>query len=373
MVTFGSLFSGCGLMDLGLERAGLHCRWMCEIDPDARRVLTKHWPAPPCHTDVRKLRAQHLSPVDVLVGGFPCQDLSVAGQRGGLVNGQRSGLWWEMLRVIRIVRPQVVLWENVPGLLSSDKGRDFARVCSSLAKHRYFGCVRTLDARYFGVAQRRRRLFGVFVRGDSTARRAAQILAVREGRSRNPPQGREAGKDVATTLRSRSHRPGVSAPGRGGEDDENLVTYHANGAGSFRAGSPSLSASDDNGSSHLVAMQCHGSNVGPMGTLRQGNGNVTGGVPFVTGPITAGISKSLRGSEGIDSDWLVTHALASEAAGMMVRRLTPTECLRLMGAPDDWLDVDPPLSDSAKYHLCGNGVVVSVAAWIGRRILESFA
>lgn len=193
MLTFGSLFSGCGLMDLGMRQAGLTCSWMCEIDHDARRVLAHHQPDVPCHEDVRQVGKLNLSPVDVLIGGFPCQNLSIAGKREGL-RGERSGLWWEMLRVIRELQPRVVLWENVSGLLSSDGGRDIRRVCSSLAELDYFGCVRTLDARYFGVAQRRRRLFGVFVKRDPTAETAAlaicraAILASQMGSRGETPQ-----------------------------------------------------------------------------------------------------------------------------------------------------------------------------------------
>ena len=555
-VTFGSLFSGCGLMDAGLERAGLECRWQCEIDADARRVLAKHWPHLSCHEDVCQVGKHNLTPVDVIVGGFPCQDLSVAGQRAGIQGGARSGLWWEMLRVIVELQPRVVLWENVPGLLSSDGGRDLRRVLSSLGEHHYFGCVRTLDARYFGVPQRRRRLFGVFVRGDSTAGRAAQILAVAEGRSRNPPQSREAGQDVAyalaasargtgdghgqgwnttyatadgrsltgdkscnqngknrkrsnlgdasgadaspttnahsgdapsvapstanadssrkdsktcnassaievaRTLRGRSHRPGVSAPGRGGEDDDNLVCAalnFGNAKGGFRTEPgehlvvSSLDSSmrfgaDDNAAqaNHLLA-PCLRSNAynnsdptmeaqmlvthsltsngadasedgrgrgtpltvipldmrqasrGATMTNNRGEGVASGGPPGTGIGEEGDPSPSLAGSHvpavatvswrggGMEEGNDVANAIRSGGeghtgdqmgyvrAGMLVRRLTPTECLRLMGAPDDFLDLDPTLSDSAKYRLCGNGVVVRVATWLGRRIRAHFA
>src|SRR5215831_9611163 len=114
MLTVGSLFSGIGGFDLGLERAGLRTAWFCESDPYCRRVLAKHWPGVPIHPDVRGLRGVDVEPVDILCGGFPCTDLSVAGRGAGLTS-ERSGLWFEFGRLIRELRPRYVVVENVPG------------------------------------------------------------------------------------------------------------------------------------------------------------------------------------------------------------------------------------------------------------------
>jgi DNA (cytosine-5)-methyltransferase 1 len=275
-LTFGSLFTGVGGFDLGLERAGLRCLWQVEVDRPARSVLARHWPGVPRHEDVRAVGRHNLAPADVVCGGFPCQDLSTAGRRGGL-KGERSGLFWEMVRVTDELRPRFLVWENVPGLLSSDSGRDFARVLRGLADIGYFGAWRVLDARHFGVPQRRRRVFGVFAPGRAGALCGAEILALAEGVRRHPPAGGKAGADLAGCL-------GGGTAGRGWSDDLDragaFVAFQANGAGSFRPGAPSLSAGDDNGSNQVI-FQCHGSNVGPMGTLRQGNGNAGGGVPFI--------------------------------------------------------------------------------------------
>jgi DNA (cytosine-5)-methyltransferase 1 len=111
VLTVGSLFSGIVGFDLGLERAGMRTLWFCEQDPYCRRVLAKHWPSVPCHPDVSELRDPE--PVDVLAGGFPCQDLSYAGKGAG-INGARSGLWAEYARLIRELRPRYVIVENVP-------------------------------------------------------------------------------------------------------------------------------------------------------------------------------------------------------------------------------------------------------------------
>jgi len=154
MPTFGSLFSGIGGLDLGLERAGWECRWQVEIDSFCRRVLTKHWPDVPKYEDVKVLDGSELEPVDLLAGGFPCQDVSHAGTRVGL-DGARSGLWVEFARLVRVVRPRLVLVENVPGLF----GRGFGTVLGDLAA---LGCDAewgVLSACMFGAPHARERVF----------------------------------------------------------------------------------------------------------------------------------------------------------------------------------------------------------------------
>src|SRR6476660_8578618 len=118
-MTYGSLFSGIGGMDLGLDRAGLTCKWQVEIDPFCRKILAKHWLHVKRYGDIRTVDGRDLEPVDLLAGGFPCQDLSQAGKRAG-IEGTRSGLWFEFARIIGELRPRYVLVENVPGLLVYD-------------------------------------------------------------------------------------------------------------------------------------------------------------------------------------------------------------------------------------------------------------
>ena len=130
----GSLFSGIGGIDLGLERAGMRVVWQCERDPWCRKILTKHWPEVPKYDDITTLDPQTVEPVDILAGGFPCQDLSVAGKRAGLKKGTRSGLWLEFARLIRALRPKYVLVENVPGLLVNHA---LGRVLGDLAESGY--------------------------------------------------------------------------------------------------------------------------------------------------------------------------------------------------------------------------------------------
>jgi len=118
MLTVGSLFSGAGLCDLGLHWAGFQHRYFCEVDGLCQSILRRHWPGVPVFDDVRTLSGAQLPHVDVLCGGFPCQDVSLAGQRAGITSTSRSGLWHEYKRIIDETRPRYIIAENVPGLLS---------------------------------------------------------------------------------------------------------------------------------------------------------------------------------------------------------------------------------------------------------------
>lgn len=154
MLTVGSLFSGIGGLELGFERAGFEVRWQVEIDPWCRKVLTKHWPSVPKYEDVRNVGAHNLEWVDVIVGGFPCQDISIAGKGAGL-EGTRSGLWSEYIRIVRATRPRYVVVENVSALLH--RGLDV--VLRDLAQSGYDAEWQVLPAAAFGAPHRRDRVF----------------------------------------------------------------------------------------------------------------------------------------------------------------------------------------------------------------------
>lgn len=156
MLTFGSLFAGIGGIDLGLERAGMRCAWQVEIDDYAQKVLAKHWPNVPRYRDVRECGAHNLARVDVLAGGFPCQDISEAGTRAGLA-GSRSGLWFEYLRLIGELQPRYVLVENVSALLT----RGMGTVLGGLAEIGYDAEWQSLPAAAFGAPHYRERVFVV--------------------------------------------------------------------------------------------------------------------------------------------------------------------------------------------------------------------
>lgn len=158
-LTFGSLFAGIGGFDLGFERAGMVCKWQVEINEFCRRVLAKHWPAVHRHDDVRTFPDgdPEAFKVDVICGGFPCQDISSSGKRAGIQDGTRSGLWSEYARVVRVVRPRFVVVENVADVLH----RGLGVVLGDLAGMGFDAEWRCLPAAAFGVAQRRPRVFVV--------------------------------------------------------------------------------------------------------------------------------------------------------------------------------------------------------------------
>jgi len=159
-LTFGSLFAGIGGFDLGLERAGMRCEWQVEIDPYARAVLAKHWPDVRRHEDVRTFPPpQGEWGVDVICGGFPCQDISVAGKGAGLA-GARSGLWYEYARIIGELRPRYVIVENVAALLT--RGADV--VLGTLATLGYDAEWHVIPASAVGAPHRRERIWIVGVR-----------------------------------------------------------------------------------------------------------------------------------------------------------------------------------------------------------------
>ena len=203
-MTLGSLFAGIGGFDLGFERAGFKTRWQVEIDKSAQGVLRRHFPDAKLHSDVREVGAHNLEPVDVLTFGSPCQNLSRGGDRTGL-QGERSGLFHEAVRVIRELRerhnkPDFAIWENVPGAFSSNGGGDFAVVLQELAD---IGAVdiawRVLDSQGFGVPQRRRRIFLV---ADFGGERAADVLAVSQGGTGHPAAGGKKKRALARAADS---------------------------------------------------------------------------------------------------------------------------------------------------------------------------
>jgi DNA (cytosine-5)-methyltransferase 1 len=165
-LTVGSLFSGVGGMDLGLERAGMRCVWQSEIDPYASRVLAKHWPGVPNLGDITRIDWSHIERPDLIAGGFPCQDISFAGKGAGLA-GERSGLWYEFARAVRDLRPRYVLVENVAALLV----RGLDAVLGTLASLRLNAEWGVLSAAALGAAQARDRVF-IVAHTDSIRRKA---------------------------------------------------------------------------------------------------------------------------------------------------------------------------------------------------------
>ena len=170
MLTVGSLFSGIGGLELGLEwTGGFVTKWQVECDDYCNRVLERRWPDVRRYRDVREVGRHNLEPVDLICGGFPCQDVSLAGKRAGL-DGKRSTLWGEFARIIGEIRPGWVLAENVPGLLSSDDGRFFGNILRDLATCGYDAEWDCIPAAAVGAPHRRDRIFIVAYAKSTRAR-----------------------------------------------------------------------------------------------------------------------------------------------------------------------------------------------------------
>ena len=338
MLTYGSLFSGVGGFDLGFDRAGMVCKWQVEKDSHCRHVLTNHWPNVPKYEDVNNVGQKQLQPVDLICGGFPCQDVSVAGRRKGLA-GERSGLWFEFLRIITEIKPEWVVIENVPGLLSSNEGRDFATILGGLEECGYWWSYRVLDSQYFGVPQRRRR---VFIIGCLTRGRAEQVLFEPEGSPWDIAPSRETWPQITDTVGTSADR----ISGRQGG---------------------------------LVPLAYGGNNTkGPISIATSCNGNV----PSSRGEnlVTNAFNGYTGGAD--DNDAQASHIVIGFDArngsadpntfqsyqGVGVRRLTPTECERLQGFPDGHTAGQ---SDTQRYRQMGNAVTVPVAEWLGKRLIEA--
>jgi DNA (cytosine-5)-methyltransferase 1 len=204
MLTGVSLFAGIGGFDLAMQRQGVKVVASVEIDKRCNQVLAQHFPDVKQFTDVTEVKGEDLinagftPSTGIITGGFPCQDLSVAGKRAGLV-GERSGLFWEIARLVEETQTEYFIIENVPGLLSSNNGKDFGVVVGTMADLGYSLSWRVLDAQHFGVPQRRKRVFIVGRRGaDSTS--PAEILFNSQGRRGSTPTFQSERETIARSV-----------------------------------------------------------------------------------------------------------------------------------------------------------------------------
>jgi site-specific DNA-cytosine methylase len=336
------MFSGVGGFDMGLEAAGIETVLQAENDPWCLGVLEHHWPDTRRANDVRGVGlgpCEHheqgephnaasgladiarAGDVGLVYGGFPCTDLSVAGKRAGL-SGEQSGLWHEFRRVLQELRPAWCVIENVPGLLSSNRGLDFAVLLHGLEQLGYGWSYRVLDAQHFGVAQRRRRVFVVGSLGGPA--RAEAVLAECQGCGGNLEAGQDSGEDLAGTL------GGGAAGARGwynGIDTNGAyVTTGSLSAGTLRAGgvnggnNPAGGYLADVAAALASSLRAHHARHDlDMDTY----------IPAVMGALDTHLG---------DKQWLEDQSVEKfgvmQAAGAGVRRLTPLECERLMGWPE---------------------------------------
>ena len=396
----------------GIEAAT--CAWhslgwqpfaFAEIEKFPSQVLAHHYPTVPNLGDMSKFEEWPDAAIDLLVGGTPCQSFSVAGLRKGLAD-PRGNLMLTYGAIARRYRPEWLVWENVPGVLSSNGGRDFGTFLGMLGQLGYGFAYRVLDAQYFGVAQRRRRVFVVGCLGDW--RRAAAVLFERHSLQGNPAPSREAGEEVAPTIRSGAANGGAGHGARSGDSKDELIVPHLS-----RCVTTGESKRQDYETCTLIAHSLRGEG---FDASEDGTGRGTPLVP-VAQPFTLAIrgrgdSHNLEYRQDGTANALLTPnggrggigvgAIAAPAIGfpgrmsstqcasaeevspslcainptavataMQVRRLTPVECERLQGFPDGYTNIKPngkPTPDGPRYKALGNSMAVPVMHWIGKRI-----
>jgi DNA (cytosine-5)-methyltransferase 1 len=419
---FLSVCSGIEAASVAWRPLGWQAAAFAEIEKFPSAVLRHHYPDVENRGDMTRFPEWPDAAIDVLVGGTPCQSFSVAGLRKGL-DDPRGSLLLVYLAIARRYRPDWLVWENVPGVLSIDDGRAFGSLLGGLALLGYGFAYRILDAQYFGLAQRRRRVFVVGHLGDW--RRAAAVLFERASLSGHPAPRRETGEGLAGTLGVGSQSGGfrttdldnsgafipvtVGALGSGHSPNGHgykgiSVQEVAQGqciafGGNNTAGSIDVATAvrAKGGTGHgdfdsetfiAFSVKDHGADAGELApTLRAGghdrshanggaaDGDQTNRSHASGGPVGSNISEELaytlrngRGQSVAFAD--VSNPVAANQ-GMQVRRLTPRECERLQGFPDDYTLIPyngKPAKDGPRYKALGNSMAVPVMRWIGQRI-----
>jgi DNA (cytosine-5)-methyltransferase 1 len=379
-ITAVSLFAGIGGFELAMTRSGIRPVASVEIDPKASGVLAERFPNTAIFSDIKGVSSGDLlsagfNPANgIITGGFPCQDLSVAGLRAGLA-GERSGLFWEIHRLLAETKAKWFVLENVPGLLSSNDGRDMGIVLGSLAELGYGVAYRVLDAQHFGVAQRRRRVFIVGRLGDDW-RTPAKILDIGEGRRGYHQKGVTKGQSPAAEV-----------------DDSVAVNFGTTGFSKYFEGVSTLTASAHKRPEENILVQPY------VKIIRSGERDAEGNLPAEvwaereTAPTlnlmdNTGESRATvivfnphkEDGARIQGDTINTltammgtggNNVPMLTAASTVRRLSPTECERLQGFPDGWTLTSngQPQADSSRYKQTGNAVAVPVVQWILERIV----
>jgi DNA (cytosine-5)-methyltransferase 1 len=345
-----SLFSGIGGFDLGFKQAGMEVVGMCEIDEKAQSVLRRQFPEAVLHTNVKEVRYER-GTVDVICGGFPCQDLSIAGKRRGL-DGDRSGLWFEFQRIIDVAEPAWVVIENVPGLLSSARGTDFAVIIQWLAQRGYGVGWRVLDSQGFGLAQRRKR---VFIVGSFGTPHGCALLLESESVCRDSASGKRERED--------SSRATMVGPARKSKRDNQKETVDTSllptVSYSAQAISPALRADARQSLMNNFGYICSPLAVSVLNTeANQILWEASHGYDPARVSTNQNIVPTLSAKMSTDGN---------NVPLVGARRLTPVECERLQGFPDNWTAGQ---ADFHRYKQLGNAVSVPVAKWIGERIMK---
>ena len=371
-----SFFSGVGGLDLGFERAGIHTVSVSEIDPYANAVLAERFPDAPNLGSITEVAANDIPEADIWSGGFPCQDLSVAGKRAGFA-GKRSSLAFTFLDLVEQRRPRWLVLENVPGLFSSNKGADFGRLLNEMEQLGYGVSWRTLDARYFGVAQRRRRVFLV---ASLESDRAAEVLLECKGCERHPSPrwtqrqgvagGTPDGSGIAGAI-TRRFSKGVNST-----IDEPLIVSSSPNSDGVRAADGLARRLDNQSGVARKSSFGHYEMTQQAGTLKSSGGDIGGGSENLAMTLTSPQGGGRRDKipmtilsfpSRFGSNANVTE---DQAQSMAHSAGAPAVLLDSEGGTQDEDALLPVGLDSHRYRCCGNGVVAPVAEWIGRRIVE---
>ena len=397
---YGSVCSGVEAATAAWHPLGWKPQWFSEIEKFPSAVLAHHYPDVPNLGDMTQFKEWPIDrSIDLLVGGTPCQSFSVAGLRKGL-DDPRGNLMLTYLAIAAQYQPKWLVWENVPGVLSSQRGRDFGTFLGALGQLGYGFAYRVLDAQYFGVAQRRRRVFVVGYLGDW--RRAAAVLFERESLSGHPAPSREAGEKAAPTVTqgapfSRTGNQRVEAEAivaqclttrTGSAYDPTTETLPIafgaqNSANQGDSVSTEVTPTLDKSKTPAVAIQnaTRGASQNGLGITTDGPMySLDVGSQHAVAIQAQALKEKQPKSQGFgidDSDVSYTltsgdrHAVGTQSA---VRRLTPIECERLQGFPDNFTQIpwrNKPAEDcpdGPRYKAMGNSMAVPVMRWIGERI-----
>lgn len=386
---YGSVCSGIEAATAAWHTLGWEPAFFSEIEAFPRAVLQHHYPAVPLHGDFTTIEGNEYGAIELLVGGTPCQAFSIAGLRQGFAD-ERGNLTLEFIRLAQRLRPRWLVWENVPGVLSVHGGGAFGSFLGGLAECGYGFAYRVLDAQYFGVPQRRRRVFVIGYFGDW--RPAAAVLFERGCLQGDITPSREAGQEVAGTFKSRANSGGwgqdvdLAAGGYMRPVANTLMAKHYKHDPELETFvSEILPINTQVATRHLALGERTGLGVGnpgdPMFTLQESHCHAVA-IPIhdkATRCKGGGDSRNDDGSSnglgigeaGDPCPTLDTAGRHGVSYGTRVRRLTPRECERLQGFPDDFMLVPfrgKPASDGPRYKALGNSMAVPVMRWLGERI-----
>jgi DNA (cytosine-5)-methyltransferase 1 len=397
-VRYASVCDGIGAAHVAWQPLGWECAWTSEIEPFPSAVVEHHYGFKNLGdmTKITKEMLDEQGPVDLLVGGTPCQSFSVAGLRGGLAD-PRGNLALRFVQLAAVMQPRWVVWENVPGVLSSGKGRDFGAFLGALGELGYGFAYRVLDAQWFGVAQRRRRVFVVAHLGDW--RRPAAVLFERESVFGNPQSRGTQGEETSFAVEAGSAMHGgvpFSKAKRAQSNEDDETWKH----GEVDPTQNHFDVGDTRATTVVVeSIGFNWQNGGGYGDANDGLGITSEGVGPVSRSQVAAVAIASESSrrqwefcESCGNDWCNIHechthdqhchcrhlldrdddpAEKSLGRSVIARRLTPKESERLQGFPDNYTAVTfrkKPAADGPRYRALGNSMAVPCMAWLGYRI-----